>query len=483
MFPKLANVRSLLYEWDGTKDIEVEIAIRPGLPIFQILGLAPTTTKESRDRIRLALEASGFYFPMQTVVVNLRPTHILKKTVYLDLAIAYALLCATSQVSPIWFPSEALFLGNLGLNGQAIGGNELLPLVWLKQRQGISTFVLPAELKEKTLPDGQYFFVSSLKDLETQIKPVCITSGNEETQEPQNQFQKILLTKEQTYVFQGLIYSALGKHHSFVMGSPGSGKTFLHQILKPLLPPLSRKEKEIYSIFSPNFESTEVPRPFRSPHHSASEVGLLGGGSSFQKGEISLAHGGILFLDEALEFKERILESLREPMEEGHLEVVRWKDKIRVPANFTLMMAANPCPCGNYSSESQCHCSLHKIRMYLQKISGAFLDRICIFSTLFSSGDVRCVEISESVIRRKIRNAMQFREDRLQSEMEKGPENISKNFTPSPLSSKLSFRKQKQWKDLSRTIADFDLSPQVKEVHLEEASRYIFGYEWIYSLG
>ncbi len=483
MFPKLANVRSLLYEWDGTKDIEVEVAIRPGLPLFQILGLAPTTTKESRDRIRLALEASGFYFPMQTVVVNLRPTHILKKTVYLDLAIAYALLRATSQISRICLPEDALFLGNLGLNGQAIGGSELLPLVWLKQRQGRSTFVLPLELREKNLPEGDYYFVSSLQDLETEIKPVTITTSNEDSLESNQQFQRILMTKEQTYVFQGLIYSFLGKHHSFVMGSPGSGKTFLHQILRPLLPPLSKTEKESYSVFSPNFETSVVQRPFRSPHHSASEVGLLGGGSNFQKGEISFAHGGILFLDEALEFKERILESLREPMEEGHLEVVRWKDKFRVPANFTLMMAANPCPCGNYASESQCHCSLHKIRMYLQKISGAFLDRICIFSTLFSSGDARCVEIDESLIRKKIIKAMQFREDRLYSEIIQGKESLTQNLSRSTMPSKFSFRKQKQWRDLSRTIADFDLSPQVKEVHLEEASRYISGYEWIYSLG
>lgn len=483
MFPQLANVRSLLYEWNGTTELQVEIAIRPGLPTFQVLGLAQTTTKESRDRIRMALEASGYYFPMQTVVVNLRPTHIRKRTVFLDLAIAVSLLKATAQIPKKEITFDCILLGNLGLDGSVFGGNELLPLVWLSARKGENKFILPADLREKSLPEGTYTFIETLQDLALPLPTLEISSKEKEISIPLCKFGTVRLTLDQTKVFQGLLYSLLGGHHSLVLGSPGSGKTFLHHLLKELLPPLTSLEKVKYQSMSSNFDTDTIPRPFRNPHHSATEVGLLGGGSPLQMGEITLSHGGILFLDEALEFKERILESLREPMEEGYLEVVRVRDKVKLPASFTLLLAANPCPCGNYQSNHFCHCSLHKIRMYLQKISGAFLDRITIFQTLFSEDKNRNVEIRESEIRKQIHSAFEFREARLYKNEGKENDWDKSKLNLDFYKSRFNFRKQKQLIELTRTIADFDLSSQIKEAHIREANHYLSGYEWIYSLG
>lgn len=481
VIPKRAEVGSLLYEWNGTKEIQVEVGIRRGLPHFQILGCASLSTKESKDRIRLALEASGYQFPLETIIINLKPAHIPKRMVCLDLAIAVGILLATEQIKEQ--ERQILFLGGLGLDGSVLGGKELLPYLWQNQDQNGVSVCLPRSLEKETLPEGQYYFLDHLDELcdLTGVLPNC--RGIPSPQSEPLTWDHVLLDPYQMKVFQGLMYSLLGKHHSLLLGSPGSGKTMLHRMLESLLPSKETRDLTNQGIwtFEGEFEIPSNKRPFRSPHHSATEVGLVGGGLPFQPGEISKAFGGILYLDEALEFKDRILESLRMPMEDSYLEIVRMNEKTKLKTDFTLMLSANPCPCGNYHSNQVCHCSLQRIRLYLQKISGAFLDRITIFQTLFETTNDRCIKLEELKMKQTILERFAFRNTNIIPENEETK--IQKILDTENQTKQLSLRKKKQIISLARTIADWNLSSRTKEVHIWEAVDYCIGYQWIYSLG
>ncbi|MBM9589415.1 ATP-binding protein [Leptospira sp. 201903075] len=481
MIPKRAEVGSLLYEWNGTKEIQVEVGIRRGLPAFQILGCASVSTKESRDRIRLALEASGYQFPLETIIINLKPAHIPKRMVCLDLAMAAGILLATDQIPNPPYPVR--YLGGLGLDGRILGGKELLPYLWQSPESTELSFCLPTSLQKESLPRGRYQFVEYLEDLKNPPEVTPNRTESEEITFPSVIWDQVHLDPYQMKVFQGLLYSVLGGHHSLVLGSPGSGKTMLHRMLEPLLPPKESRDQGDQGIWTSNgeFEIPSLKRPFRTPHHSATEVGLVGGGLPFQPGEISKACGGILYLDEALEFKDRILESLRMPMEDSYLEIVRMNEKTKLKTDFTLMLSANPCPCGNYHSTETCHCSLQKIRLYLQKISGAFLDRITIFQTLFETTNDRCIKLEELKMKDILGERFLFRKTRKSPE---GEENkIQKILDTDPRTRQLSLRKKKQIISLTRTIADWNLSSRTKEVHIWEAVEYCIGYQWVYSLG
>nr|WP_244310286.1 ATP-binding protein [Leptospira noumeaensis] len=481
VIPKRAEVGSLLYEWNGTKEIQVEVGIRRGLPQFQILGSASVSTKESKDRIRLALEASGFQFPLETIIINLKPAHIPKRMVCLDLAMAAGILLATDQIPNPNYPIR--YLGGLGLDGRILGGKELLPYLWQSPESIDQSFCLPVSLEKESLPRGRYQFLNHLEDLK--YLPTTTPNRREVEVLPSENpsWDTVHLDPYQMKVFQGLLYSLLGNHHSLLLGSPGTGKTMLHRMLESLLPPKGSRDQANQGIWTSNgeFEVPSTKRPFRSPHHSATEVGLVGGGLPFQPGEISKAYGGILYLDEALEFKDRILESLRMPMEDSYLEIVRMNEITKLKTDFTLMLSTNPCPCGNYHSSHTCHCSLQKIRLYLQKISGAFLDRITIFQTLFETTNDRCIKLEELKMRQMIQDRFLFRNSRVVSENEETK--FQKILDQEQQTKQLSLRKKKQIISLARTIADWNLSSRTKEVHIWEAVEYCIGYQWIYSLG
>ncbi|MCW7462582.1 ATP-binding protein [Leptospira limi] len=479
--PKRAEVGSLLYEWNGTREIQVEVGIRRGFPHFQILGNVTQETKEARDRIRLAIEASSFEFPIETIIINVKPTHIQKKKISLDLAVAVGILQATGQI-PIANP-DILYLGNLGLDGSLVGGKELLPFLWQREKEENKILCVPTNLRLFPLPEGEYYFLSHLQELR---------SIGQQTPEKRNQsletnetllWEEVHLNPYQMKVFQGLLYGILGNHHSVLLGSPGIGKTMLHRLLEPLLPPrLPSLSKNTGSWTTKgDFEIPTNKPPFRSPHHSATEVGLIGGGLPYHPGEITKAEGGILFLDEALEFKDRILESLRMPLEDSYLEITRMNEVTKIKTDFTLLLSSNPCPCGNYQSQNHCHCSLQKIRLYLQKISGAFIDRITIFQTLFETSDERNIRLEEIRLKQIVKERLIFRREKTIPSEE--PLSILKLLELGKDTKHLSLRKKKQIVSLARTIADWNLSPRTKEVHIQEALDYTLGYQWIYSLG
>lgn len=481
MSPKRAEVGSLLSEWNGSKEIQIEVGIRRGFPHFQILGNVPQVTKEARDRIRLALEASSFVFPMETIITNVKPTHIPKKRISIDLAIAVGILLATEQIPLV--SKEIIYLGNLGLDGSLVGGKELLPFLWQYKSTNGSVYCLPKSLANESLPDGEYFFLSHLEEIRMFSHLTPERRKINPNEDIPLVWENVYLDPYQMKAFQGLLYAVLGNHHSVLLGSPGVGKTMLHRLLEPLLPEKSPSDKSPVGIWtsSGEFEIPTQKRPFRSPHHSTTEVGLIGGGLPYQPGEIAKAEGGILFLDEALEFKDRILESLRMPMEDSYLEITRMNEVTKIKTNFTLLLSTNPCPCGNYQNQNHCHCSLQRIRLYLQKISGAFLDRITIFQTLFDSSMERTIHLEESKLKSILNQRIVFRNDRKPEDEEQ--KKVLKQLDVASETKQLSLRKKKQIVSLARTIADWNLSPRTKEVHIQEALHYTLGYQWIYSLG
>ncbi|WP_167881799.1 ATP-binding protein [Leptospira bouyouniensis] len=481
MSPKRAEVGSLMYEWNGAKEIRVEVGIRRGFPHFQILGNVSQETKEARDRIRLALEASRFDFPLETIIINVKPSHIQKKKISIDLAIAVGILQATEQVPKP--KKEILYLGNLGLDGSLVGGKELLPYLWQKSSKINAIHCLPESLRNESLPEGEYYFLSHLQELETieQSPPNKRKQRQENTDSPL--WGEVYLDRYQMQTFQGLLYAILGNHHSVLLGSPGVGKTMLHRLLESLLPQGDSNGIFTSGIWKANgeFETPTQKRPFRSPHHSTTEVGLIGGGLPYQPGEICRAEGGVLFLDEALEFKDRILESLRMPMEDSYIEITRLNEVTKIKTDFTLLLSSNPCPCGNYQSQNHCHCSLQKIRLYLQKISGAFLDRVTIFQTLFISTSERNIRLEEVLLKKILKERSNFKKERIFPKDE--TQKVLQQLDLSKETKHLSLRKKKQIVSLARTIADWNLSPRTKEVHIQEALDYTLGYQWIYSLG
>ncbi|TGN18537.1 ATP-binding protein [Leptospira idonii] len=492
MFPELAEVTSLLLERKGTIDIQVEVGIQKGLPLFQILGGASPQMKESRERIKLALEACGFVFPMETIVINLRPAHLLKKNAFLDLPIALGILQATGQwISPL--PKQTIILGSLHLSGRLSGKRELLPLLWLRKTNPDDFFLLPKELEKESLPQANYLFLDSLREILEQNpvlprQPTLLSNPPSFfPNEKEENWKEASLTSAQMKVFQGMCYSILGRHHCLTLGNPGQGKTMLAKLASHLQPPWT--EKESSSLYSEQpwlsweqLGKTLPPRPFRSPHHTTTDLALVGGGSPVRWGEVSLAHKGILFLDELTEFKEKALEALREPMEEKKVVISRVLDREILPADFVLLGACNPCPCGHFKGNKRCRCSLEKIRNYLRKLTGPFLDRITIVSFLFENSEKRNTFVQEKEYRKKMNRAKEFREIRIEKEIEDSRSTDPELFLSSQylkdIGKKFSFRKRKQLVELARTIADWENSEITKEEHYLEAFDYLQNSLW-----
>jgi magnesium chelatase family protein len=483
--------------------VEVEVDIAPGLPNFFIVGLPDTAVQEAKERVRAAIRNSGGTFPMKRIVVNLAPADLKKAGPAYDLPIAVGILLSSEQVSAN--VADTMFLGELSLDGGLRHTNGVLPLVALAKDEGIPNVIVPeADAKEASLVEGLTVIpVSSLSQLVSHLRgetviPAFQNDGAFTAATPLMNYTNLADIKGQEHVKRALEVAAAGGHNMIMCGPPGSGKTLLARALPSILPPMTNEEAlEVTKIYSVSgLLPADTPmvrrRPFRSPHYTISNAGLVGGGHFPKPGEISLSHKGVLFLDELPEFGHSLLEVLRQPLEDKVVTISRAQGRVTFPSSFMLVGAMNPCPCGYHGDPfHKCTCPPGIVSRYQRRISGPFIDRVDIFVEVphidyEKLTDKRLGETSEKVQARvsaaRARQLKRFKGSKLTSNAEMTPTEIREfchveDSAQSLLQAAmkqlyLSARAFHRILKLALTIGDLESCDTIKANHIAEAVQY-----------